>query len=137
MNHHINAVAKRILIIDDNPAIRTLMTRILRENGYEVEEANNGKEGVQAFYNRPADLVITDILMPEMDGIEVVMAFTRLENRPKIIAISGGSPPYLSAALNLKAATVLGASSILMKPFTAAELTTVIARAFQTDGSGV
>ncbi|MBF0190972.1 MAG: response regulator [Magnetococcales bacterium] len=136
MNHHPQSEATRsILIIDDNPAIRTLMTRILRESGYAVEAASNGREGVQAFQRSPADLVITDIIMPEMDGIEVVMQFARLENRPRIIAISGGSPPYLSAALNLKAATVLGATSILMKPFTASELTAAVARAFGTGES--
>ena len=79
----------RILVIDDNAAIRELLRLVLEEEGYEVIEAANGAEGLQRYQATPTDLVITDLQMPGMDGLELLMALRRMVPTPALIAISG------------------------------------------------
>ncbi len=81
---------KRILVIDDDEMIRIVFERFLKGQGYAVDCAADGKEGLQLLETEPPDLVITDIMMPETDGLEVVLSMR--ENHPDIpvIAISGG-----------------------------------------------
>jgi CheY-like chemotaxis protein len=78
-----------ILVIDDNAAIRELLRLVLEEEGYEVIEAANGAEGLQRYQATPTDLVITDLQMPGMDGLELLMALRRMVPTPALIAISG------------------------------------------------
>lgn len=106
----------RILVIDDEEPIRKLTMRVLEMEGYEVEAAANGQTGIKRFREKPADLVITDILMPDMDGLEVIQELRRLQPELKIIAISGGGT--MEAELALKLARRFGAGRILSKPFT-------------------
>jgi CheY-like chemotaxis protein len=79
----------RILVIDDNAAIRELLRLILEEEGYEVIEAADGAEGLQRYQAAPTDLVITDLQMPGMDGLELLQALLRLVPTPALMAISG------------------------------------------------
>jgi len=104
-----------ILIVDDDEALRTLLRRILQRAGYDVMLAANGREALTNFRRQPADLVITDLFMPQQDGLETIQALRRLDARLPIMAISGGG----SAAQFdlLRTASLLGASRILMKPF--------------------
>jgi CheY-like chemotaxis protein len=106
-----------VLIIDDERQMRRLMSRILKAAGHTVHEATNGREGIDRFRQLRPALVITDIVMPDMEGIETIRAL-RLEGPTvPIIAISGGSGPNY-----LRAATELGATASLEKPFAAEEL---------------
>jgi two-component system response regulator (stage 0 sporulation protein F) len=78
-----------ILIIDDEEIIRVLLRSALEAAGYEVTEATNGRQGLELYRHRPTDLVITDILMLELNGLEMLLALTREFIHAKVIAISG------------------------------------------------
>src|SRR5580704_17582412 len=80
----------RILVVDDDDAFRKMMCRTLTEMGYEVMEARNGKEAVQVHELCPADAVLTDLIMPDTDGIETIRELRRIHSPVKIIAMSGG-----------------------------------------------
>jgi DNA-binding response OmpR family regulator len=101
-----------ILIIDDEEPIRHLLRYCLEDAGYTVSEAPNGRKGVQAFRKAPTDLVITDIYMPERDGLQVIECLRRSRPSVKILVISGasGTMDYF------KIARAAGASA-LRKPF--------------------
>ncbi len=80
----------RILVVDDDESIRFLLRAVLEFQGYDVIEAENGYEGLLRYQVEPADLVITDMQMPVMDGLELLMELQRTFPRVKVIAISGG-----------------------------------------------
>jgi CheY-like chemotaxis protein len=79
----------RILVVDDDAAIRELLRFALEEEGYEVIEAADGAEGLQRYQAAPTALVITDLQMPGMDGLELMMALRRMVPTPALMAISG------------------------------------------------
>lgn len=79
-----------ILVIDDDSTIQMLFKQFLTQQGYRVLQAENGKLGMQILHDEQPDLIITDILMPEMDGLEILMAIRKTNNTVPIIAISGG-----------------------------------------------
>ena len=105
----------RILVIDDEPLIRSTVVTILNREGFSVEEASDGKAGIAMFHKSPQDLVITDIFMPNRDGIEIVMELKRSSPRTKIIAMTGGGQTRMMEIAS--AAKLLGADHILHKPF--------------------
>jgi len=105
----------RILLIDDDDSLRTMLRLTLTHFGHIVIEARNGKEGLDLFPHAGADVVITDIVMPEKEGIEVLMVLRKAEPPVKIIAMSGGG--RVSATDYLRIATQLGAARVLAKPF--------------------
>jgi len=78
-----------VLVIDDEAPVRAVVRSALGSAGYEVMEASNGREGLALFRQRPPDLVIADILMPELNGLDVIMELTREFLDVKVIAISG------------------------------------------------
>lgn len=80
----------KILIIDDDVSIQKLFSQFLSGRGYEVVQAENGVEGMHLLESQRPDLVITDILMPEMDGLEILMKIRKSQSTTPIIAISGG-----------------------------------------------
>ena len=83
----------RILIIEDDEHVRGMLRKMLERIGYDVFDAPDGKEGLDFYRNTPVDLVITDILMPEKEGIQTIMELRREFPDVKIIAISGGEAP--------------------------------------------
>ena len=90
-------ILARILIIDDDNYVRDVLRQMLEREGYEVDEACNGNDGVRLFSEQRQDLVITDILMPGMGGVQTIMELRLLSPDVKIIAISGGdqiAPEY-------------------------------------------
>jgi two-component system, response regulator, stage 0 sporulation protein F len=107
-----------ILIVDDEDSVRQLLRRILEEDGHEVREASNGHEGLNLYRQAPADLVITDILMPARDGMDVTLELTREFLDAKVIAMTGatGDRNFLSVA------KLFGARQIIQKPFTVEEV---------------
>lgn len=105
----------RILVIDDDDAMRSLLRRTLERAGYLVVEASNGRDALRIVSSAQFQLVVTDLLMPEKDGIEVVLHLRRSYPGLPVIAISGGG--RVPAGEYLEMARTLGASEILAKPF--------------------
>ncbi|WP_372807281.1 response regulator [Pontiella sp.] len=103
----------RILLIDDDPTLRKLFSQFLSKNGYEVSQAENGKIGLDQIELEKPDLIITDILMPEMDGLEILLALRKKSTVP-IIAISGGMRGL--PVDFLKQAKLFGARYVFEKP---------------------
>lgn len=110
----------RILVIDDDQQVRTLLWEILTDEGHEVIEAINGVEGMRQFHEKPADLVITDLIMPEREGLETITMLRREFPNLAVIAISGGGRGGASDYLPI--ARMLGARKVIAKPFSAAEI---------------
>ena len=107
-----------ILIIDDEAGIRALLRTTLEAAGYEVTEAANGRQGLERYRHAPVDVIITDIAMPEMNGLDLILELTRQFLDVKVIAISGVGRE--SNALDV--AKLLGARRILHKPFSMPQL---------------
>jgi len=105
----------RILLIDDDAALRRALRIALTKSGHEVAEAADGREGVAAFTRRTADLVVTDLIMPEFEGVETIRSLRRLDAGVPIIAISGGGRG--SPEGYLRVAAHLGANRVIEKPF--------------------
>jgi CheY-like chemotaxis protein len=101
-----------ILLIEDTVAVRVLFRAILEREGHCVREAADGTEGIRAFRRRPAELVVTDLYMPDGDGIELILCLRRECPTVKILAVSGG----LGMEGLLHAARLLGADAALAKP---------------------
>ncbi|MFA6289205.1 MAG: response regulator [Opitutaceae bacterium] len=110
----------RILLIDDDDAFRTMLRLTLVHFGHTVIEARNGAEGLALFPDANADLVITDIVMPETEGLEVLMELRKHRPPVKVIAISGGFRNRHEGYL--RAAKLMGASKVLVKPFSNGDL---------------
>ena len=110
----------RILLIDDDDAVRAVVGELLARSGHTVVEARDGEEGLDLFSRSRPDLVITDIMMPRMSGLEVVQVLREKHPDVKIIAMSGGSGRGTED--NLQAARLMGATSVLAKPFDRAVL---------------
>ncbi|MBF0371017.1 MAG: response regulator [Magnetococcales bacterium] len=126
---------KKILIIDDDPDCREGLKNLLERAGYAVEVAEDGLEGMATFRNHPADVVITDIIMPRMDGLETIRAIrTQKTDQPHIIAISGGSL-HLNPSFSLKSAGLIGADRALEKPFSREQLIGAIEGCIDLEGS--
>jgi len=104
-----------VLLLDDNSAYRTLMTEVLTLAGFEVVAAADGRRVAAILSERRIDLVITDLVMPERDGIETITDLHYSHPRLPVIAISGDVP--INRDLYLKLAEKLGASRVLAKPF--------------------
>lgn len=104
-----------ILLIEDEEMVREALAETLEQGGYEVRVASNGKQGIQLYQNNPADLVITDIFMPEQDGIETILQLTREYPEIKILAISGGGD-WMRSLEFLEHAALFGAIKTLTKP---------------------
>lgn len=117
-----------ILLVDDAPETLEVMAQCLSGDGYHVTCAAGGKEAISLLQDRNFDLVITDLLMPDTDGMEVIMAVRRYQPSARTIAMSGGGE-YFPASQLLNLATTLGADEQLMKPFSRADLFEAIDRA--------
>lgn len=125
-----DAVAE-ILIIDDDSQIRRLISRILRGAGHAVREAENGSEGLRLFEQLRPELVVTDIFMPETEGIQTIRTMHRAAPTMPILAVSGDS-----GAVFLRAATELGAMAALEKPFSPDQLLGAVTKLLQHPASG-
>lgn len=104
-----------ILIVDDDQCVRTAVKKMLRNEPYEIIEAANGREAVKLFNHTKIDLMITDLVMPEKEGIETILEIRQGFPDVKIIAISGGGKCGMDLYLSM--AKDLGANDVLSKPF--------------------
>ena len=111
------------MVADDEPGVRNFLSKILAGAGYQVLEAKNGREAVQQVEASGAGLMITDLAMPEQEGIETIQRLHRVRPQLKIIAISGQFAGSL-----LHATERLGAQASIAKPIQADELLQVVAR---------
>ena len=115
----------RILIIDDEPQIRSMLKLMLERDGHEVVEAPDGVEGIRVYRQNPTDLIITDLIMPNKDGIGMIIDLKKEFPEVKIIAMSGGGLNKPDGYL--KGAKKLGASCTLTKPIDREEMLRVVA----------
>ena len=110
----------RILVIDDEELVRFSLRTALETEGYDVIEAENGKAAARPLDEYQFDLVITDIVMPEKEGIETIIDLKQTYPNLKIIAITGGGINYYRDYL--ESASLFGADDVLQKPFPDEEL---------------
>ena len=120
----------RIIVIDDDPALLQVLTRALSAAGHSVLGCENGRKAVDYLAREHADLLVTDILMPEMDGLETVRAVKQLQPQLPILAISGGGSFGPTDYLGI--ASAFGTSAVLAKPFLPMELVDAVERLLAT-----
>ena len=110
-----------ILLIDDDDVLREVIASALERQGYQVRQAVNGKEGMALFHDKRPDIVITDLIMPEKEGLETIALLKEIDPSVRIIAISGNavlpSGRVFSTLSSLDCAAEMGARYILQKPF--------------------
>ena len=112
-----------ILLIDDEDNFRCVLKQVLVNAGYEVVEASNGAEGIRYFYENPADMIVTDIIMPEKEGIETIIELKKAFPDVKLIAMSGGG--WYGTDIDFDMAKKLGART-LDKPFPLHDLLEIV-----------
>lgn len=121
---------QRIMVVDDDPAIRRSLQLLLSKAGYRVTQAQDGREAVRLWRDQGGDLVITDLHMPEKNGIETILELLTLTPGIPIIAMSGGGQTKRLDLLGN--ATMLGALLTIEKPFTLSEMLAVVERALRS-----
>lgn len=117
-----------ILLIEDDEEYRTMLSQMLAMDNHKVTTASNGEEGLRKFASERPELVITDILMPSLDGIDVLKKIREAGDVVPVIAISGGRRT-ITAEFNLDSALLMGARAVLAKPFSRQQLRDAINRA--------
>ncbi len=109
-----------ILVIEDDPGVRRVLQHSLEYAGHAVQAVDNGRDALRAVGEKEPDLVVTDIVMPDSDGLEVIRILTSDHPAVRIIAISGGGMIHLTTYLDL--AHLLGAHLTLQKPVLPSDL---------------
>ena len=116
----------RILVIDDEPSILLMIKKMIEKAGHEVDIALNGREGLELFEINTPDLVITDIIMPQKEGLEIILELRKKHPDLKIIAISGGG--RFGPEGYLPSAKLFGANMIFQKPLIQKEFMEAISK---------
>jgi CheY-like chemotaxis protein len=116
----------KILVIDDDHLVRYTLSKILSSNGHQVTTASDGQRAMTVLRDELPDVVVTDIIMPEQEGIETIVKIRHDHPEVKIIAISGGG--RIRNVDFLEMARSLGADEVIQKPFEAEELLSRLAR---------
>ena len=127
-------MAQSILVADDDDLLRGFICAVLRKAGYTVLEASGGLKAVALFREHKPDLVITDLLMPGRDGMEVLRDIRALDPQAKVILVSGGGDVVPVGFLDL--APKMGAIGTLAKPFEPRELLHAVQNALRHDEPG-
>jgi excisionase family DNA binding protein len=127
---HTRSRMRRVLVADDEPRVRELLERIIGVADYEVESVPDGLAAIARLHEAPFDLVVTDLRMPGMGGLELAREVKRLWPAIKIVVITGH--PSQSSAID---AVNIGVDGYLTKPFRAADLLTAAARTFETESA--
>jgi CheY-like chemotaxis protein len=121
----------RILVVEDDPQLRALVVRILGASGHDVAAAPNGKAALAELGAGAFDLIITDVVMPEMEGLELIRQVRKLPRPVSIIAMSSGGRG--SADDYLQLAATLGAAATLEKPFTVSAIVETVSRVLSSE----
>ena len=106
----------KVLVVDDDAGARDVARSVLESAGHEVEVVSTGRDAVDAYRRRPADVVLLDVLMPDQDGIETLRELRRIAPDARIVAMTGGDD------IHLRSARLLGATEVLRKPYRVADL---------------
>jgi CheY-like chemotaxis protein len=117
-----------IMVVEDDVQFRQMLLDMLQQDGHQVVQAGNGIEAMKALAALRPDLIITDILMPGMDGVEFIMELSKQDSVTPMIAMSGGRRS-ITAEFNLDSAVLLGVKSTLVKPFSRSDLRSAIEQA--------
>ena len=120
-----------ILVIDDDKLQRAILRRILEGAGHTVLDAKDGKQALKTYAENPTDLVISDMYMPGMDGLEFLVRVCESFPEARIIALSGGG--FMGKEEVLAAASRLGAVAVLEKPYTVDECLEIVENALKDD----
>jgi DNA-binding NtrC family response regulator len=105
----------QILLVDDDPELRSMLRRTLVRSGYAAHEAGNGREALAILKQVPIDLVVTDIIMPDMEGIELILSLHKHRPALRVIAMSAGGRLHPHGYLTLAKSS--GATRTIEKPF--------------------
>ena len=127
---------KSILVIDDDPLVGKTVQKMLSVDSWEVRLASDGRDALEQISKQAPDLVVTDIIMPDMEGLEIIVALKKSNPQIHIVAVSGSGRS--SGVDYLEYAEKLGAFATLTKPFRRDELLSIVRRAFDetsTDGA--
>jgi len=117
---------QRVLVIDDDASLRYTLEAVLSDAGFEVETADSGEKGIAAFETRGADVVLTDLAMPEVDGMQVLERLRALDPSVPVLMVTAHGSERLAVA-----AMKAGASDYLPKPFDPDELTLTVKRSVE------
>lgn len=128
--------SRTVVVIDDNPWLRDLFSQALQEAGYRVVLAEDGLEGLARCRQGSVDLVITDLFMPDIEGLELIRILRREQPALPIVAISGGGALQQHKRL-LDMAERLGVVRVLEKPVDVADLRRVVSECLPSPGSGM
>lgn len=123
-----------ILIVEDDNDLRDMLKTALIRSNFTVFEAGNGKDAIVHFKPGVTDVVITDLIMPEEDGLKVIMKIREIKPDIKVVAISGGGKAGPASYLDM--AKALGADSVFYKPFSLNDLVVEIKNLLRTEHSG-
>jgi Response regulator containing CheY-like receiver, AAA-type ATPase, and DNA-binding domains len=121
--------SRSILVVDDEAELRDVVSRVLMDAGYRVTTAADGKEAIARIGGEAFDLILTDVIMPEKDGMQVITEARRKQPQVKIVAMSGGG--HIPRDQYLRIASGLGAHAVLEKPFTSRELIDTVVAVFE------
>ncbi len=121
----------RILVVDDEAPIRGLLRQAFENSNYDVVEASNGSEAVRIYRDDEIDLVITDIIMPDKEGLEFIMDLKEIDQDVKIIAMSGGG--RLEPHSYLQMASKFGAKKVFQKPLSITLLLAAVKELLEAD----
>jgi len=119
----------KVLIVDDDEMVRLTVRTVLERAGYEIAEACDGNDGRRALQHKDFDLIITDIIMPDCEGIEFIRGALQSKPERRIVAMSGGGRIRNTEFLDL--AKKCGAKAVLPKPFEPAELMSAVTLALR------
>ncbi len=131
MDRRAAKTAKKILVVDDEAILCEFIGLALRAEGYEVVTAGNGREGLFLFESKRPDLVISDIIMPEMDGIEFIRNLFKRKSNTPVIVMSGNAV----GTTFLRSARIFGARVSLVKPFSVQKLIDTVDRVIKEEES--
>lgn len=123
------ARSRRVLVVDDDPAVAAVVVEMLSGLGHEATAVPGGRTAIALLPHLAPDTVITDIVMPDGEGMELILHLSRCERRPSIIAMSGNP----TGILFLRASELLGVNAALKKPFSQSELAEALGMARTAD----
>lgn len=124
----------RILIAEDDPAVRAVLRRALEGAGHTIEEAADGQQALDRYRHHPADLVLADLYMPQMDGLEMILRLKAERPDARIVAISGGGYRHKHDVLAM--ARQAGARGVIAKPFELSDLLSAVSEALAAEPTG-
>lgn len=125
----------KVLVVEDSAAVRLAVTEVIEQAGHTVVEAENGRVAIQLLSKDRFDLIVTDVLMPEADGVEVIKAARTLHPGTRVLAMSGGAP-NMPAGYALKLVEMFAADAVLYKPFLNEELQRALAKLLDESNNG-